>query len=768
VRIRSSLYLAAAFPVVVGLILAAVVLQAASRLQYVTRQARTIGGAMREAFSLEVLLSDYLLHHSDRARDQWLGQHKELGERLATLPAPSASARETVEAMVADHRDVRVLFLELTSLPIEGAGGNAWQDRLMGQLTAKLDRMVRSATRLDDQIHDELSAVERHSALTMLAFVLALALGQWCIASATGGSIVRSLNRLRAGTQAVGSGALDHRVDAAGNDELSELARAFNDMTGRLGEITASRDELDREVAGRKKTEALLSESEAKYRSLFDTIPQKMFYKDTDSVYRAVNPAFARDFRLEPADFVGKTDLDLFPADLAAKYREDDRSILETGERLEVDEVFVQGGVSQAVHTIKTPVRDRAGRIVGLLGIFWDITERKQAEQELKESERRLRTLQENVQLIAVTLDTEGTILFCNDYCLALTGWRRDEVLGRNWFDIFVPPQLGVREMFHDTLIKGALPAHYENPILTRNGRELHIVWSNSVFTNRGGPIIGVTSLGVDVTEQRNVEGQLRRALQELERSNKELEQFAYVASHDLQEPLRTVGSFAELVSQRYAGKLDKDGNEFLGFMIDSARRAQHLINDLLQYSRVGSRAKPFELIHVEEVLALAIDNLRTSIEEGGAVVTHDPMPSLRADPTQMLQLLQNLVGNAVKFRRPEEPCRVHVSCREEPDRWVFTVRDNGIGIAPQYFERIFVIFQRLHSRGKYPGTGIGLAVCKKIVERHGGRIWVESEPGRGSSFHFSIPRKPRDSSEEFVLGESPGHGTLAREGDSP
>jgi light-regulated signal transduction histidine kinase (bacteriophytochrome) len=244
-----------------------------------------------------------------------------------------------------------------------------------------------------------------------------------------------------------------------------------------------------------------------------------------------------------------------------------------------------------------------------------------------------------------------------------------------------------------------------------------------------------------DITERKHAETALRQAHEELQRSNAELAQFAYVASHDLQEPLRMVSSYTQLLLRRYGDKLDANAQEFMGYIVDGAARMKQLIEDLLAYSRVGTRSKEFHQVALETPLRRAINNLRASVEEAGASITYDALPTLEADELQLSQLFQNLIGNALKFRSASVP-RVHVSAKHAEHEWEFAVTDNGLGIEPAYFERIFMVFQRLHSKGEYPGTGIGLAICKKVVERHGGRIWVESRLGEGSSFRFTLPKK--------------------------
>jgi light-regulated signal transduction histidine kinase (bacteriophytochrome) len=266
-----------------------------------------------------------------------------------------------------------------------------------------------------------------------------------------------------------------------------------------------------------------------------------------------------------------------------------------------------------------------------------------------------------------------------------------------------------------------------------------------SPICNARGEVTAASAIVRDITERKRAEDEIRRHAEDLRRSNQELEHFAYVASHDLQEPLRTVSSFSQLLARRYQGKLDADADEFIDFIVGGATRMQTLINDLLAFSRIGTRANPFAAVDCEEILQAAKENLDMAIAESGAIITHDPLPTLLADPAQLTQLFQNLFGNAIKFRRPKEAPRIHLSAVRQDDAWRFSVRDNGIGIEPQYFDRIFTIFQRLHGREEYPGTGIGLAICKKIVERHGGSMWVESEPGTGSTFHFAIPDERRN-----------------------
>lgn len=264
--------------------------------------------------------------------------------------------------------------------------------------------------------------------------------------------------------------------------------------------------------------------------------------------------------------------------------------------------------------------------------------------------------------------------------------------------------------------------------------------------------LVSRDALRQEVDERKKAEKELEHALAQLNRSNKELEQFAYIASHDLQEPLRMVSSFVQLLGDRYRDKLDEKANKYIHYAVDGASRMQILIQELLAFSRVSTRGCDFERIYTLKLLAQAEDNLRVAIDEAAARISHDRLPMIYGDKTQLIQVFQNLIANAIKFRKAEPP-KIHVGAEKQGDMWRFSVQDNGIGIDRQYADKIFVIFQRLHTREEYPGTGIGLSLCKRIIERHGGTIWFESELGKGSTFYFTLFDQDTDAQSEKIQG---------------
>ncbi len=341
---------------------------------------------------------------------------------------------------------------------------------------------------------------------------------------------------------------------------------------------------------------------------------------------------------------------------------------------------------------------------------------------------------QVGVGILIKTLD-DNFIRINKKYCDIL-GYSEKELMAfKNLIKVTHPDDVGLYHDYINDEHDGKPVNHvYEKRYIHKNGSIIWVLQSVSIIVDENGEPVQQIVIIQDITN-------LKKAQKDLLESNEELKQFAYVASHDLQEPLRMVGSYLQLLERRYGDRFDGDAREFMDFAIDGAERMKGLINDLLDYSRVDSRGKPFELTDMNQVIDRVQRNLDLMIKERDAQIFSEKLPELNIDAEQITQLFQNLIGNAIKFQKKNEKPVVRISVKKKDQQfWEFSVSDNGIGIDPEYFERIFVIFQRLHTKDEYPGTGIGLAICKRIVERHGGKIWLESKTGEGSTFYFTLP----------------------------
>ncbi len=373
-----------------------------------------------------------------------------------------------------------------------------------------------------------------------------------------------------------------------------------------------------------------------------------------------------------------------------------------------------------------------------------EIEQRKRAENERKAYEEELILRDRSINsatngiLIADARHPDLPTVYCNAAFQKITGYAPEEVLGRNcrFLQGTDHQQPGLEA------IRRAIQQGTEAKAELRNYRKDGSLFWNELYIapvkDQRGQITHFIGIQTDITQRKRQETELANKTRELAQSNSELQQFAYVASHDLQEPLRMVASYTQLLGKRYRGKLDQDADEFIGYAVDGATRMQRLIRDLLEYSRAGSENKSFEQTDCEVVFRQVLDNLSASVKEHHAEVTHDPLPIVHANPTHLTQVFQNLIGNALKFQG-DSPAKVHVGARALPDGWEFSIRDNGVGIPADQVGRIFSIFQRLHGQREYPGTGIGLAICKRIVGKYGGTIRAESEPGKGSTFYFTL-----------------------------
>jgi len=364
--------------------------------------------------------------------------------------------------------------------------------------------------------------------------------------------------------------------------------------------------------------------------------------------------------------------------------------------------------------------------------------ELRRTQQELEASREKYFDLYDLAPVGYVSINENGIILESNLTAAFMLSQERSYLVGQLFTRLIFREDQNIYYGCHKQLVETRENQICRIRMVKKDGNPLWVRINISIAQGIDGST-RFRAVIIDISERKQVDEKLSQVMEELTRSNEELEKFAYVASHDLQEPLRMVSSFARLLKNRYKGKLDQDADDFINFAVDGANRMQVLITDLLAYSRVGRWGNEFKEESSDAVLERALSNLKVVVEQRGAVVTRDPLPVMMGDDSQLAQLFQNLIGNAVKFCKDRTP-HIHVSSERRGNKWVFSVRDNGIGIAPEYFERIFLIFQRLHGKQEYPGTGIGLAICRKVAERHGGRIWVESEPGSGSTFYFTIP----------------------------
>ena len=573
-------------------------------------------------------------------------------------------------------------------------------------------------------------------------------------------------------------------------------ASVYKDESGKvIGVFAAARD-----INELKKAEEELRLSYIYNRSLIEASIDPLVTIGPDGKITDVNKSTEKVTGFNRDELIGTDFSDYFTE--PEKAREGYQLVFQEGTVQDYPlEIKHKSGIVTPVLYNASIYRNEDGEVIGVFAAARDITERKLAEaekQKLLEQEQQLaeelkasneelqatteelqvtneelekqrdelitlnKALKENERLLKlsniynrslieasidplVTIGPNGKITDVNDSTEDVTGYSRDHLIGTDFSDYFTEPDKA-RKGYQLVFEKGKV-IDYPLEIHHRNGDITPVLYNASVYSDENGKVIGVFAAARDITELKKAEELLKLKINELARSNAELEQFAYVSSHDLQEPLRMIASYLQLLERKYEGKLDKKADKYIHFAVDGATRMQNLIDDLLTFSRVTTQANEFELTDIEVILNRVLTNLSVSIKENSATITHGTLPEIMVDGTQMTQVLQNLINNALKFRSKDNP-KIHISASQEDKYWLFSVKDNGIGIDPKYSERIFEVFKRLHKKRDYPGTGIGLSICKKIVERHGGRIWVDSKLGEGSTFYFNIPVSNFDEEE--------------------
>jgi PAS domain S-box-containing protein len=531
-------------------------------------------------------------------------------------------------------------------------------------------------------------------------------------------------------------------IDSDGSRLILEMGIDITERKKAEAALRELNETLEKRVAERT---AELAESEVRFRRLFENDLTGDFVATPEGRILLCNPAFAHIYGFaSPEEAIGTSLVNL-------KVRSENWAALlgqlkqnRIVERFESDHRRQDGRVIHIIENV-VGIFDNKGELMQIQGYVFDDTESNRYEKELRDSEKRLARAQDIAHLGSWELDLIRNKLTWSDEVYRIFGLKPQAF--RATYEAFLDSvhsddRAAVDAAYSDSVREGRDSYEIEHRIARKGTGEIRWVHEKCQHVrDASGHIVRSIGMVHDVTERRHAEEQLKRAADELRRSNAELEQFAYAASHDLREPLRTISAFLRLFEKRYKGKIDEKADQYISFTIESAARMDALLDDLLEFSRLGSKAVRMNPVNCAVALEKAIYNLASAVEKSGARITYDQLPTVKANESQMTRLFQNLIANSIKFRGEKKPV-IHISAKQKNHEWLFSIRDNGIGIDPEFNDRIFVVFQRLHTRQEYEGTGMGLAICKKIVELHGGRIWVESQPGKGSTFYFTMPDK--------------------------
>ncbi|MBF0266966.1 MAG: PAS domain S-box protein [Alphaproteobacteria bacterium] len=491
------------------------------------------------------------------------------------------------------------------------------------------------------------------------------------------------------------------------------------------------------DVTERERAEEARRNTEARIARVLSMSSEGYWELDASERTIAVNPALLSMLDVDEASIMGRT-----PRDFMAPGWEGRMLNVMVERRSVADRRFEMAYLSAAGRVVHTRVNatsifDQKGHFIGSYGLLTDITAEKMAEDAMRNEQGRLRLIVDSVPLaLVISRLDEAVVVNANLTAHLLFGLGGRDMTGQSSYDFYADPQ--DRRAFIEQLRRDGMATGIEARMRRGDGSVFWGLLSGRLIQFDGAECALISTQ--DISSRKQAETRLNDMAHELARSNAELEQFAYVASHDLQEPLRMIASYVQLLDRRYGEKLDQDAKEYIAYAVEGAKRMQALITDLLEFSRVNQKNDPFIAVDLNRVVEDALKNLSVIKRESGATITVEPLPEVVGDPAQLVRLFQNLIGNAVKYRHPDRKPEVSVTVKETGEGWEIRIADNGIGIAEAYYERIFIIFQRLHTRGDYPGTGIGLALCKKIVERHGGHIRVESIEGQGASFIFNLP----------------------------
>ena len=535
-------------------------------------------------------------------------------------------------------------------------------------------------------------------------------------------------------------------------DEIGEMSRSAEVFRQKNDETNKLLSELDRKKLELEISREAISEGLKFKELIMDHIPDMVFVKDTEFRIVQANTALLNVYPEEIREnVIGSTTFESYDEKEVEAFLKYDKQAFAEGYSEVEETILFPDGQNRTLHTQKIRFTDKEGEKF-ILCIARDITEFKASEEKLHEYNEKITTTNNFLKSILeyavdgiITINEKGIINSVNPATEKIFAYSEEEMVGNNVKMLMPSPDQekhdGYLQNYHDTKKKKIIGIGREVTGKRKDGSTFPM--ELSVSENKAGDSISFTGIVRDISERKEYEKSLQERTDALQRSNEELERFAYVASHDLQEPLRMVASYTNLIANRYKDKLDDDANEFINYAVDGAKRMQALINDLLAISRINTSDEELTLVDIDVLVEKILADLDYVIDEkNNVVISKDKLPEVKGQETLLYQLFQNLITNAAKYTDPTRKNTIHISATKEGAQWQFSIADTGIGIAPEFFEKIFIIFKRLHARDAYTGTGIGLALCKKIVEKHEGKIWLESVPGEGSTFIFTLPEK--------------------------
>jgi PAS domain S-box-containing protein len=748
--IRHKVLLIAGISILLSGMLLLTVLYTFSRIQDV-QQEHEFAHKLNAAVSrLDTITYEYLMYREQRMLDQWQIVYAQARDEMEAYRGKSEQDElQQFAGLASKLNRLQEIFSNLTAYGQSGEGPtlaglqdqdpkaqDLLQARLVSQLLMVSDDIKRISTSMAENAYARVQGLQEHSywIIAGAAVLLALVITSLCLFIVR--SISQPMTQLLDGIRTIGQGDLTHTISVTSKDEIGDLASAFNRMTSNLSTVTASRDELNTEIEERKRAEAQLETERKRLLALLDGIDDVIYVSDPESYELLhVNDAFKRIWgpdavgrlcyqvlqeRNSPCPFC--TNSIIFGDEFGARH------IWE----------FQNQTTGRWYRCADKAIQWTDGRWVRF-ELAADISKQKQAQAALAREKAFSDYIIDSLPGVFYLFDEQGVMHRWNRNLEEVLGYTHNEIATMKALDMFTGQDRDhIYQAIQQVFVKGRGEA--EASYLTKDGRHIPHAYTGVRVEMDGKPmLIGV---GIDITERKQMERRLEAANLELQRSNQELEQFAYVASHDLQEPLRMVSSYTQLLEKRYKDQLDDSARTFIRYAVDGATRMQGLINDLLAYSRIATKGSEFTSLSSQRAFENALANLGGVLEETNAEVTYEELPDIVGDFGQLTRVFQNLLSNSLKYRNKEVIPRIHVSVQDVDSEWRFSVQDNSIGIDPQYKDRIFKIFQRLHTAREYSGTGMGLSMCKRIIERHGGRIWVESEPGAGSTFYFTMPQQ--------------------------